>query len=150
MLYHSKGELLYTFFIYLGNVPSTIQVMYTSALTLNHEMFATELFVLSQAYYYEAMEVNVSKSGFYILTGNSSIGLYGFMYKDHFHRFDLLKNLIASYGKPDSEDQFKFTLELQMNTKYILVVTTYYRNVTGPFSIIIFGSNRVDLQRKGE
>ncbi|CAF1454689.1 unnamed protein product [Adineta ricciae] len=130
-----------------GNVPSTIQAMYSSTLTYHHEMFSRELYNSSLAYYYEAIQVNVSKSDFYILTGNSSIGLYGFMYKDHFSRFDLLTNLIAWYGKPVSKDQFKFTVELQMNTAYILVVTTYYRNVTGPFSIIIFGSNIVHLQR---
>ncbi|CAF0927344.1 unnamed protein product [Adineta ricciae] len=130
-----------------GNVPSTIQAIYSSTLTHDHERFSRELYNSSEAYYYEVIEVNVSKSDFYILTGDSSIGLYGFIYKDHFHRFDPLKDLIAWCGKPDYKDQFKFTLELQMNTKYILVVTTYYRNVTGPFSIIIFGSNIVHLQR---
>ncbi|CAF1529998.1 unnamed protein product, partial [Adineta ricciae] len=77
------------------NVPSITQAMYSSTLTHNYEIFSRELYDFSQAYYYEAIQVNVSKNGFYILTGNSSIGLDGFMYKDHFHRFDLLKNLIA-------------------------------------------------------
>ncbi|CAF1631136.1 unnamed protein product, partial [Adineta ricciae] len=130
-----------------GNVPSIIQANYSSTLTHSHEMFSRRLNDFNPAYYYETIQVTISKNDFYILTGNSSIELYGFVYKDHFPRFDLPKNLIASYGKPDNKDQFKFTLELQMNTKYILVVTTYYPNVTGPFSVTIFGSNRVDLQR---
>ena len=73
-----------------------------------------------------------------------------FLYKDHFDRFNREHNLIAWYGKCCSQDQFKFTLKFQVNTKYILVVTTYDRYTTGPFSITAFGSDTVRFQRIGE
>ena len=98
-------------------------------------------------YYYEAIAVIVSKSDFYILTSNSSIDLYGHLYKDRFDPFNPTNNLIAWYGKCCNKSQFKFTFELLINTKYILVVTTYNQHVTGSFSITVFGSNAVRLER---
>ncbi|CAF1685653.1 unnamed protein product [Adineta ricciae] len=80
----------------------------------------------------QAIEVVVSKDDFYILVDNSSI--------DRLHPE---KNLIVWYGKCCEKDQFKVTLELFANTRYILVVTTENLNVIGPFSITIFGSNKV-------
>ncbi|CAF1535820.1 unnamed protein product [Adineta ricciae] len=125
-------------------LPSTIQAMYSSILT-NNQRFSRTLFD-HPFYYYETIEITVSKNDLYIIIGNSSIDLYGHVYKDHFERFNPAGNLIAWYGKCCNKDQFKFTLDLKINTKYILVVTTYNPNVTGPFTITIFGLNTIRLQ----
>lgn len=88
----------------------------------------------------------VSKNDFYILTANSSVDLYGHVYERHFDPLIPAHNLFAWYGKCCSDDQFKFTLELFNNETYFLIVTTCNPNVTGPFSITIFGSNQVHLK----
>ncbi|CAF1676676.1 unnamed protein product, partial [Adineta ricciae] len=128
-----------------SNVPPTIQAVHSSILTDNHPTFSRTKLHPSN-YYYEAIEVVVNNNSFYILTANSSADLYGHVYKHHFDRLTPMQNLIAWHGKCCNKDQFKFTLELLSNETYILVVTTYNPNVTGPFSITIFGSNQVHLK----
>ena len=136
-------------FIYLVNVPSITETTYSSFLTYNHTMFSRTSFD-HPYYYFESIEITAYTNDFYVITANSSIDLYGFVYKDHFDRFNPTANRLAWYGKCCNKDQFKFTLELQSSLKYVLVVTTYEQNVIGPFSIIIFGSNRVRLRRMGK
>ncbi|CAF1607590.1 unnamed protein product [Adineta ricciae] len=131
------------------SVPSIIQTTYSSVLTNEHPRFSRNLFH-DFTYRYEAIEITVHETDFYILTASSSVDLYGHVYKDDFHRFDPSKNLIAWFGQCCRKDQFKFTLELQANTKYILVVTTYHPKVTGPFSIITYGSHPLNLRLMGE
>ncbi|CAF1128442.1 unnamed protein product [Adineta ricciae] len=131
------------------NVPTTIQTVYSSTLTTNHSMFSRTIFNNSN-YYYEAIQIAVTKNDFYILTGNSTINLYGFLYKDFFSPFIPTANLIAWYGNCCDKEQFKFTLELKIGIKYILVITTYNPRVIGSFSIILFGSNMVHFEQIGE
>ncbi|CAF1405644.1 unnamed protein product [Adineta ricciae] len=128
-----------------SNVPPTIQAIHSSILTDNHPTFSRTKLHPSN-YHYEAIELVVNKNDFYILTANSSVDLYGHVYKHHFDRLTPMQNLIAWHGKCCNKDQFKFTLELLKNETYILVVTTYNPNITGPFSITIFGSNQVHLE----
>ncbi|CAF1415070.1 unnamed protein product [Adineta ricciae] len=128
------------------DVPTTIQATFSSTLTEDHERFARAPFYPS-AFFYEVIEMFVSQNGFYIITSVSSIGLYGYVYKDRFHSFDpTSRDLIAWNGERYSNDQFEFTLELHAYAKYILVVTTYNPFVTGPFSITVFGSPTVQLK----
>ncbi|UJR12847.1 hypothetical protein I4U23_017021 [Adineta vaga] len=129
------------------NISPTMQLTYSTNLTKNHKTFSRTNLNESN-YHYEFIEFIVSKNDSYTLTANSSIDLYGHLYKDSFDRFNPTKNLIAWYGKCCNKDQFKFTLELLANTQYILIVTTYKPNITGLFSIIIFGSNKVRFGRR--
>ncbi|CAF1685672.1 unnamed protein product, partial [Adineta ricciae] len=101
-------------------------------------------------YHLEAIKVVVDKNDFYVITANSSIDLYGHIYKDHFYPVDPTKNLIAWYGKCCNKDQFNFTIELLVGTQYILVVTTYNPYDTGPFLVTVFGSYPVRFERISE
>ncbi|CAF1600222.1 unnamed protein product [Adineta ricciae] len=130
------------------NVPLLIAANYSSILTQNHTKFSRTIFHQSE-YHYETIEVLVDENGFYILTANSSIDLYGQLYKHYFDILNPVHNLIAWHGKCCNKDQFRFTLELLTDTKYILVVTTYNPNMTGPFSVTVFGPNTVHLERTG-
>ena len=102
------------------------------------------------SYLYEAIEVIVSEKGTYTLEANSSIDLYGHLYKHYFDLVNPASNLIAWHGKCCNKEQFRFTVELLINTRYILIVTTYNPNVTGPFSITVLGSNGARLNRTSE
>ncbi|CAF0965024.1 unnamed protein product [Adineta steineri] len=97
--------------------------------------------------YYEAIQVNVNESSYYTFASNSSIDTTVAMYKDYFNPFNTLKNLILTNDNSCHNDQFRLTVDLEINTEYILVVTTYRPNITGTFSIIVFGSNNVTLER---
>ncbi|CAF1426034.1 unnamed protein product [Adineta ricciae] len=128
------------------NVPPTAQATYSAILTDNHPLFSRTILHPSD-YHYETIEVIVvSKSDFYILTANSTVDLYGHLYKHHFDPSNPTSDLIAWYGKCCNKEQFKFTLELFVNIRYILVVTTYNPNVTGSFSVTVFGSNPICLK----
>ncbi|CAF3931917.1 unnamed protein product [Adineta steineri] len=97
--------------------------------------------------YYEAIQVNVNESSYYTFASNSSIDTTVAMYRDYFNPFNTLKNLILTNDNSCHNDQFRLTVDLEINTEYILVVTTYRPNITGTFSIIVFGSNNVTLER---
>ena len=147
ILWLTQNVFIVVYFIV--SIPSTIQATYSSVLTKNHPRFSRKLFH-DFTYRYEAIEITVHETDFYILTASSSVDLYGHVYKDDFHPFNPSKNLIAWFGKCCHRDQFKFTLELQANAKYILVVTTYHPHVTSPFSIITYGSHPINLELMGE
>lgn len=42
---------------------------------------------------------------------------------------------------------FQFSIYLQMNITYILVITTFQPNIRGEFSVFVYGSNNVTLNR---
>ncbi|CAF1562161.1 unnamed protein product [Adineta ricciae] len=130
------------------SVTSSIETIYSSVLTENHPMYSRTTTPHYTTYHYEAIEVIVNKTDTYTLGANSSIDLYGHLYKHYFDLVNPAYNLIAWYGKCCNKDQFRFTVELFINTKYILIVTTYNPNVTGPFSLTVLGSSGVRLKRK--
>jgi hypothetical protein len=94
--------------------------------------------------------VNIVEDGYYSFASNTTIGPYGYIYKSHFNPFDPSMNLIGSDDQKGCENQFKLITYLEASTTYILVVTTYYPNKTGPFSIIALGPNNITLKRSSE
>jgi hypothetical protein len=96
-------------------------------------------------YYYEAIQVNVNKTGSYTLGSNSIVYTYGYLYKDNFNPFQPSENLISENNNIGGGGQFKFTIDLQASTTYILVVTTFDPNVQGKFSIFVSDPSKVTL-----
>jgi hypothetical protein len=96
-------------------------------------------------YYYQALQINVSTTGSYILWSASTINTYGYIYKDEFDQFKPFENLLLQNSGNCNHGQFKLMIDLQANTKYILVVTTYHPNITGHFSIVVSGLNNISL-----
>jgi hypothetical protein len=94
--------------------------------------------------------VNIVEDGYYSLACNSIIDTYGYVYKDNFIPSNPLINTIAEDDDSGCNNQFKLITYLETNTTYILVVTAYRVNVTGPFSIIASGSNNVTLKHISE
>jgi hypothetical protein len=101
-------------------------------------------------YYYEAIQVNVDETGYCSLRSSSKIDTYGHIYKDKFNPYNPFENLIWRNDDSCTEDQFRFRIDLQDSTTYILVVTTFSPNVTGSFSIIAYGPNNVILKHISE
>ena len=75
---------------------------------------------------------------------------FGYSYKNAFDPIDPSSNRNSSVNYGCSNQQFGLSAFLQSGTVYILVVTTYDENTTGPFSILTIGSATVRFTRLGK
>jgi hypothetical protein len=95
-------------------------------------------------YHYEAILMNVITAGFYSLQSYDNISTYASIYKNDFNRFNISQNLLSNSSL---DCTISDSIYLETNTTYILIVTTYYPNVTGAFWIFLFGPNKVSFNR---
>jgi hypothetical protein len=72
---------------------------------------------------------------------------YGFLYNDSFNPIYPYRNLVMNDDDGAGNRQFRLTTCLDANSTYILVVTTFERLESGPFSIFTSGPNDVRLSR---
>ena len=122
-----------------------IQSEYSLQFTTNSRKYCRDY--KKPSYHYETFEIHVKKTGSYVLWSKSEIDTYGYLYKDDFDPFQPFGNLIDQHGGKCNQGQLKFTRNFDENTKYILVITTYYPNTTGNFTILISGENNVTMNR---
>jgi len=123
--------------------------VYSSALTASSQMYSPTGCDLSN-YYYEAMQVKVTQVGYYTFSSNGTIDIHGYIYNNNFDPFNPDRNLYAQSGNRCPNGQFGIITYLQMDTTYILIVTTSSPDMTGPFSIFVSGPNNVILNHMGE
>ncbi|CAF3863381.1 unnamed protein product, partial [Adineta steineri] len=112
-------------------------VVYSSVLTTDNQMYSPRCDRLN--YYYETIQISVLTDGFYMIASNGSVPTYGYIYKDSFDPFNPSMNLIPWSWESCSYTTFRLEVDLLVNVKYILVMTTYYPDETGSFSVIIPG-----------
>ncbi|CAF4137252.1 unnamed protein product [Adineta steineri] len=99
-------------------------------------------------YYYETIQINVLTDGFHVIAGDSMDGLrYGYIYEHSFDPFNPSINLISQNWTGCSFAKFLLEVDLLVNVKYILVVTTLDPDATGSFSIIITGLTNTSIKR---
>jgi len=96
-------------------------------------------------FYYEAFQVNVVETGCYNFISNNSIKTFYSIYKNNFNPSVATENLVLRNADICDNTQFRLITHLQSNITYILVVTTYHSYDTGTYSIVISGSNNVNL-----
>ena len=75
-------------------------------------------------------------NGTYYIRSNSNIDTYGYIYNGSVDATYPNQNLLDYSDDGGTNHQFMIIITLKSMTKYILVVTTSYIEVTGPFSII--------------
>ena len=75
---------------------------------------------------------------------------YGCLYRDEFDPFDPSRTEIANNVNGCGQLQFRLSHFLQASTSYILVMTTFFMDFTGPFSITATGAVNVSFTRLGE
>ena len=122
---------------------SKIQSVYSSELTANSPIYSR---TSCQSFnYYQVIELNVIETSFYTITTNSTIDTYVFIYKNNFNIFNPKINLISQNDNVGCGNQFKITNHLQINTTYVLIVTTRDENVEGTFSVHVTGQNDVSF-----
>jgi hypothetical protein len=123
-------------------------LVYSSELTENGQTYSRNCRISN--YYYETIQMNVVTAGFYSISGKSPLDIYGYIYKDNFNPLNPFENLYSQNGFSCDGRQFTLTTNLQIGTAYVLVVTTFYPNETGAFSIFVSGPDNISLNRTSE
>ena len=87
-------------------------------------------------------------SGEYVIWSKGNMNnTYGYIYKNDFNALKQFENLLSQHDGSCNEGQFKLFVNLEMNTKYVLVVTTHRPKTIGNFSITISGPNNVTFSQ---
>ncbi len=121
-----------------------IQLVYSSKLTVDSPTYYRD-FQIPKCYF-ETLEIKVVTGGMYVIWSESSIRkTYGYIYKHNFNALKPFENLLLQHDGSCNEGQFKLFIDLEINTRYILVVTTHRPNTKGNFSIFISGATNVNL-----
>ena len=94
-------------------------------------------------YYYEAIQVNVVKTGEYNLRSNSRIDTVDYIYENNFNLVNLSENLLSQMGNGCFERQFELHVNLQVGT-------TSSQSSTGVFPILASGPSTASLHRISE
>jgi hypothetical protein len=101
--------------------------------------------------YYEALQLNVSASGYYQFSTNSTMDTYGYLYRNIFDPFEPSRNQIAKNDDGCEDPQFRIDYFLQRNETYTLVVTTYWPQAFSAFIIVALSeADPVNFTRLGE
>jgi hypothetical protein len=123
---------------------TTVYSEYSSSLTGYNQLFCwTGYCFPALKYYYQAFIVNASSTGFYKIISNSSMDTYGLMYKNSFNSSDPSRNVVVSDDDSGGNNQFQLEVYIDAAIKFILVVTTHWKKVTGAFSIGVTGEGSV-------
>ncbi|CAF1031449.1 unnamed protein product, partial [Adineta steineri] len=123
--------------------PINVQATYPSSFTVDSSLYYRDCNM--PKCYYEALQINVFETGIYVLWSESNVNTYGYIYQHDFNPFEPLKNLLAEHDGKCNNGQFKLIIDLQVNAKYVLVVTTHRPMTTGNFSVFISGPYNVSL-----
>jgi hypothetical protein len=99
--------------------------------------------LLSEYYYYDAIQVDVFREGIYLIESHSLIDIYGYIYKESFNPSNPNRNLLSHNDDSGGHQQFKFNIFLRPKINYILIVTTFHRNSTGAFTVNAYGPKSV-------
>jgi len=132
------------------DVKPIVQSNYSSELN-NKSQKHSHLNCYPFEYYYDAIQIDVNTSGYYMFLSKSTFNTYGYLYEYSFDPHSSEDRSLARYDYPCKDYNFKMTTYLQFNITYVLVITTPYdrMNAQGPFSVIISGSDKVYMKRIG-
>ncbi len=132
------------------SIPSVIQTSYSSALTKNNPMHLLRDICTSLIFYYEAIELKVVQSGTYSFVVNGISFSCVEIYIDKFNPFNPYENprsyVIGSWFSIN----LKLVADIQANTTYVLVVSTFSPSVRTDFSVIVYGPKNVTLNHLSE
>ena len=100
-------------------------------------------------HYYEAFEINVNTSGFYIFSTESSLNTIVYLYEHQFNPYDSIDNSLARNDDSCDFGPLRIVAYLKLNITYILIVTTQYAYVNrrGPFSLFVKGPNEIKIKQ---
>ena len=125
-----------------------IQSIYSSELN-NKSQKHTNFNCRPPDYYYEAFEINVNTSGFYIFSTESSLNTIVYLYEHEFNPYDSIDNSLARNDDLCDFGQLRIMTYLKFNITYTLIVTTQYTDVNrqGRFSLFVKGPNEIKIKQ---
>ena len=127
-----------------------METVYSSEFTLNSSV-CYELLSIVANVYCEAIKIDVTETAQYTIVGNSKMKILGYAYENNFTIFDLEKHAIErSHYINNCDEQFRIVLHRQMNTSFILVISTRYAFQQDKFSIVISGPSNVSIKKIGK
>ena len=134
------------FVLLFTGTPVKIQRVYASQLTADSPTYYRD-FQIPRCHF-ETIEINVAAADLYVLWSESSINnTYGYIYKNDFNALKPFQNLLLQHDGSCNDRQFKLIINLEINTRYVLVVTTHRPDTIGNFLVFVSGSNNVTLNR---
>ena len=117
----------------------------SGALSSSSQRFSRPGGDASHNYYYQAIKVTTCIDAIFIFTSSSSIDAYGHLYMNSFDPSNPSPDLVISNDDDAGIGQFQISINLQSETTYFLVVTTFRPDVTGNFSVSVTGPAAVNL-----
>jgi hypothetical protein len=138
------------FYSILDEIKSTVQANYSSYLNNKSQKY-NHHHCGQLEYYYEALKVAVNTSGYYMISSNSTLDTFGYLYTYPFDPYSFVDSSLDRSDNFYEDKQFTIIAHLQSNITYVLVITTSYKhmNIQGPFSVIVKGLDRINLKRMG-
>lgn len=76
--------------------------------------------------------------------------MHGYVYTNNFTLLDLSLNVLKDINKQKCKNQFEISFDYELNSSFVLIVTTHEEYQQGNFSIIVNGPNNVTMKRKGK
>jgi len=136
-------KCLLFWFCYLLATPVIIQLNYSSELTVDSPTYYRDCKI--PKCYYETLEINVNRTASYVLWSESDFDTYGYIYKNDFDSLKPSENLLVKHNGYCNGGQFKLFINLEIDTRYVLVVTTHRPKTIGNFSITISGPENITV-----
>lgn len=94
--------------------------------------------------------MKIKTPGVYVISSDSLIDTYGYIYKDHFNPLDPTENILSQDDGSCGHNQFKLVLYLQSSVTYVLVMTTYELETIGKFIVFASGPSDITFTRISE
>ncbi len=94
--------------------------------------------------------MNVPEIRYYTIQSSSDIDTYGYIYESSFNPLNPTENLLVDDDDGGGNRQFKLYTPLYVDTKYILIVTTFLPEKIGDVNINLLVVNNVTVTRLSE
>ena len=101
-------------------------------------------------YYYESIQMNVSKQGYYEYVINRTMGINIRIYNNSFNPFNPQINLIFDFHEQCTVDQVKSIINLKNDQIYDLVAATMIPNILSSYSVVLIGPSHVNFSQSSE
>ena len=118
--------------------------MYQSIVTRNSSTYSR---YCKKGYFYENIQIIVSKQGNYDIFINSTNQLYITLHKNYFDPAESSTNLIFHQTDWCNVSQIKFISHFHAGITYNLIISTAYPNMTSSFSLAFIGPSHVNINR---
>lgn len=115
---------------------------YTGALTTNSSTFNRYNSSSPGQYYYDKINIRISKDGLYEFGSENVIDMVGYLYLNPFNDTNVSLNLLI-FNDNSLYNQFYFRYSLQSSSNYVLIATSTSSNITGSFLIKARGPSTV-------